>query len=360
VKSPVGSAVNATVNAVASSAGSAALGVAPRPVASAPFNAAAEAIWQAVAPQLPTFSVEVLPEIDSTNTELMRRARAGQTEPTLLVALRQTAGRGRLGRTWHSEPLATTLAKPNTLALTPCAATLAAPPASTALTFSLGIALHRPDWSGLSLAVGVAVVQALRGMLAVHTPPAVTTDLGLKWPNDLWWRGQKLAGILIETSGQTLPRYAVIGIGVNIAAAPPVPTPPVPTPQSTTSPSSAADTVATPVPPVGLQALWPDAHAAVALQHIAPALIAAIHRFDRDGFASFQAAFESVDLLRDQSITLSGQTGISNEVANDAKLIARGVDATGALRVQTASSGVLGPIRTITSGEVSVRPAHNA
>ena len=58
----------------------------------------AEALWEAVVPQLPGFTVEVLPQIDSTNTELMRRARAGQTEPTLLVAERQTAGRGRMGR----------------------------------------------------------------------------------------------------------------------------------------------------------------------------------------------------------------------------------------------------------------------
>ena len=47
---------------------------------------------------MPHFTVEVLPEIDSTNTELMRRARAGQLEPVLLVAERQSAGRGRMGR----------------------------------------------------------------------------------------------------------------------------------------------------------------------------------------------------------------------------------------------------------------------
>ena len=57
----------------------------------------AEAIWEAIAPLLPGFTVEILPEIDSTNTELMRRARAGQAEPVLLVAETQTAGRGRLG-----------------------------------------------------------------------------------------------------------------------------------------------------------------------------------------------------------------------------------------------------------------------
>ena len=64
----------------------------------APIRWPAEAVWEAVAPLLPGFTVEVLPSIDSTNTELMRRARAGQTEPTLLVAEQQTAGRGRLGR----------------------------------------------------------------------------------------------------------------------------------------------------------------------------------------------------------------------------------------------------------------------
>ena len=59
----------------------------------APIRWPAEAVWEAVAPLLPGFTVEVLPSIDSTNTELMRRARAGQTEPTLLVAEQQTAGR---------------------------------------------------------------------------------------------------------------------------------------------------------------------------------------------------------------------------------------------------------------------------
>ena len=52
----------------------------------------------ALAPLLPGLRVEIVPEIDSTNTELMRRARAGDTAPVLLVAERQTAGRGRLGR----------------------------------------------------------------------------------------------------------------------------------------------------------------------------------------------------------------------------------------------------------------------
>jgi BirA family biotin operon repressor/biotin-[acetyl-CoA-carboxylase] ligase len=60
---------------------------------STPIRWQAEAIWEAVVPDLPGFTVEVLPQIDSTNTELMRRARAGQLDPILLVAEHQTAGR---------------------------------------------------------------------------------------------------------------------------------------------------------------------------------------------------------------------------------------------------------------------------
>ena len=99
----------------------------------------------------------------------MRRARAGQLDPILLVAERQTAGRGRLGRTWVS------------------AASSGQEPIAS-LTFSLGIALEPQDWSGLSLAVGLSLAQSLH--------PA----LQLKWPNDVWWKDRKLAGILIETA----------------------------------------------------------------------------------------------------------------------------------------------------------------
>src|SRR5262245_26951311 len=123
----------------------------------------AEAIWEAVQAILPGFTVEVLPEIDSTNTELMRRGREGRSEPVLLVAERQTAGRGRLGRGWQSA-------------------------AGDSLTFSLGLPLAPADWAGLSLAVGASVAEALH--------PAIR----LKWPNDLWLDDRKLGGILIETA----------------------------------------------------------------------------------------------------------------------------------------------------------------
>ena len=95
-----------------------------------------EAVWQAVVPDLPGFTVEVLPSIDSTSSELMRRARAGLMEPVLLAAEEQTAGRGRLGKGWHSK-------------------------AGQSLTFSLALPLAPADWSGLSLAVGVSLAESL-------------------------------------------------------------------------------------------------------------------------------------------------------------------------------------------------------
>jgi len=246
----------------------------------------AEAIWEAVSPLLPGFTVEILPEIDSTNTELMRRARAGQLEPTLLVAERQTAGRGRLGRDWQSD----------------------AQDQSPNLTFSLGLPLHPTDWSGLSLAVGLAVVQALH------------PDLQLKWPNDVWLAGRKLAGILIETASVGELRYAVIGIGINI------------------TPRAAADLR---TPPAALSELLPDATAPLALQRVVLPLVQAIRAFEREGFAPLRPAFHTRDLLYGHEVVCSdGLVGM-----------ARGVDAGGALLVHTDQG-----LKKISSAEVSVRP----
>ena len=247
----------------------------------------AEAIWEAVSPQWPSFSVEILPEIDSTSTELMRRARQGQTEPVLLVAERQTAGRGRLGREWHSDPQAL----------------------GNTLTFSLGVPLAPADWSGLSLAVGLAVVEALH------------PDLQLKWPNDVWWHQRKLAGILIETASVGDARYAVIGIGINIGP---------------------RDAQGLRTAPAWLQEVWPDANAPEALLRVAPALARAVQDFAHQGFAPLRAAFHARDCLYGQAVVCSdGRSGT-----------ARGVDASGALLVHTDQG-----LHKINSAEVSVRPA---
>ncbi|MGE0498236.1 MAG: biotin--[acetyl-CoA-carboxylase] ligase [Ramlibacter sp.] len=264
-----------------------------------PVRWQAEALWEAVAPLWPGFTVEVLPEVDSTNSELMRRARAGQTGPVLLVAERQTAGRGRLGRAWHSDG--------------PDAPAPGGAPALAALTFSLGLPLAPRDWAGLSLAVGTSLAESL------------DPQVRIKWPNDLWLHGRKLAGILIETagagSGSAAPRYAVVGVGINLL------------PRAAQGLSTA---------PAWLQELLPGVDAPQALQRVLLPLVQALQAFESDGFAPFQARFQARDALRDLAVTLSdGTTGTAHGVGED-----------GALLVHTSAG-----MQQITSSEVSVRPA---
>lgn len=268
----------------------------------------AEALWEAVAPQLPGFSVEVLPSIDSTNTELMRRARAGLCDPTLLVAEQQTAGRGRLGRVWQSD-------------------------VGASLMMSLGLPLAPADWSGLSLAVGVSVAESLQPVL----PPAGEGQprrVGLKWPNDLWTTGdRKLGGILVETASFVAPqgssampagsgpRYVVVGIGINVL------------PRNGDGMS---------MPPASLQDVEPGLTAPEALRRIVPALVAMLQSFEGYGFSPMQARFAQRDILQGRAVTLSdGQAGTAHGVGED-----------GALLVQTANG-----MQAITSSEISVRPS---
>jgi BirA family transcriptional regulator, biotin operon repressor / biotin---[acetyl-CoA-carboxylase] ligase len=228
----------------------------------------------------------VLHEVDSSNSELMRRARAGHSEPVLLVAERQTAGRGRLGRAWQSA-------------------------AGDSLTFSLGLPLAPADWSGLSLAVGVSVAESLHA------------EIRLKWPNDLWIADRKLGGILIETASfgdGAGARYAVIGVGINIAP---------------------RDGQGLSTPPAALRDLLAQADASSALQRIAVPLVRDLQAFEQAGFGPFHARFDARDALRSRPVILSdGSSGT-----------AQGVSESGALLVHTAAG-----LQAVSSSEVSVRP----
>ncbi|MCK9689577.1 biotin--[acetyl-CoA-carboxylase] ligase [Scleromatobacter humisilvae] len=279
----------------------------------------AEALWQALVPLLPGLSIEVVQTLDSTNTELAERLRSasrvqkspgdrrgGRVDdlfPQLLVAINQTAGRGRLGRRWHSTP-------------------------GASLTFSLALPLARADWSGLSLAVGLAVVDAL---------DAQGGRLGLKWPNDLILRepgdesgddkgartGRKLGGILIESVQVGEQRAAVIGIGINV----------VPQPVAEADYGTAA-----------LTELWPEATPQDTLARIGEPLVRTLLAFERDGFAPLQPAYASRDVLCGQFVRTSDRDMPEG--------VAAGVDADGALKVAAD-----GQVRRIVSGEVSVRLA---
>ncbi len=243
----------------------------------------AEVVWEQVFPLLPDFTVEVLPEIDSSNSELMRRARAGQHEPTLLVAESQTAGRGRMGRVWQSQP-------------------------GDSLTFSLSLPLTPKDWSGLSLAVGLSLAESLH------------PDVGLKWPNDLWFQDRKLGGILVEAASMGGRSQVVVGVGLNIRPRP-------------------ADGLNT--PPAALTELLPDMTAPACLARVAMPLIQTLLAFESDGFAPLQTRFESRDVLKGRRVhTSDGQFGL-----------ALGVSTIGAMRLQTDAG-----LQEIHSAEVSVRP----
>ena len=126
--------------------------------------------------------VTVVPQTGSTNADLLEQARAGAAEGLVLVAEEQTAGRGRLGRSWSAPP-------------------------GAGLIFSVllrpaGVPAGRLGW--LPLLTGVAVAAAVRETTLV---PA-----SLKWPNDVLVGERKLAGILAEAHGDAV----VVGVGLNV------------------------------------------------------------------------------------------------------------------------------------------------
>ena len=135
--------------------------------------------------------------VDSTNARAMALGRAGLLQPgTLLLAGCQTAGRGRLGHSWHSETDAGIYA---TLFLRPGQF-----PGREQEALASG-------W--LTLAAGVAIHEAVAGFLPGH----LRAGLDLKWPNDILFGGRKLCGILAEAeAGAEGVRFAVLGFGVNV------------------------------------------------------------------------------------------------------------------------------------------------
>jgi BirA family biotin operon repressor/biotin-[acetyl-CoA-carboxylase] ligase len=265
-----------------------------------PWNdQAVQALTSSVRRHCPDAGVEVVDFIDSTNTELMRRGSAAHPAPTLLVALSQTAGRGRMGRAWQSQP-------------------------GEGLTFSWGMHLAPADWSGLSLAVGLALAEAL--------DPAGQWGVRLKWPNDLCWSSagmlRKLGGILIETqmgaasAESPARRWCVVGVGLNLC------TPHISSPGLAPVGWSEVTGVAAP-------------HGSDILQACMAALVPAMQAFERHGFGPLAERFAQRDALRGQTVVLSdGRSGT-----------ALGVDAQGALKVQTAQG-----LQSVHSAEVSVRP----
>ena len=260
----------------------------------------AGAIREALAPSAreELAGLEVAWSIDSTSSELLRRntdLRGSQ----VLLAERQTGGRGRRGRTWAS-PLAAHLYL------------------SVARHFGGGLA----RLGGLSLVAGVAAAQALHAL--GHT------GVRLKWPNDLVVVDgdglRKLGGLLIEGGGEHGgPVRAVIGLGLNVHM-------PATFARDIDQPWCDLDALG------GTHAR--NAVAAVVLSHLLPALA----EFDRDGFEPFLARYAAFDALAGRAVSLHLHDG-------DMTAVAEGIAHDGALRVRLDD----GVVRMLHSGEVSVR-----
>jgi BirA family biotin operon repressor/biotin-[acetyl-CoA-carboxylase] ligase len=261
-------------------------------------------ILQAMAPaaRAKLGGLTLLAETDSTNSAVMRLPADSQHTHAVL-AERQTSGRGRRQKAWHSPP-------------------------GGNIYLSLGWRFggEKELLSTLPLVVAIAVCQALsRAGLQGH---------GIKWPNDILKEGKKLAGILVELrSAGSGPTLAVIGIGLNVRM-----------------PDTGADQLKGIIdrPWIdfasalnsGSQDISRNCLAALLLEE----LLSALEPFESDGFPAFREKWENLDLLYGEKIRVErGNDLIRGE--------AQGVDKNGGLLLQTRTAGV----QVFHSGEVSIQ-----
>ncbi|MES2018577.1 MAG: biotin--[acetyl-CoA-carboxylase] ligase [Pseudomonadota bacterium] len=237
-------------------------------------------------------AVEVVAQTGSTNADLLARA-ATLSGNLLLVAERQSAGRGRAGRSWLS-----------------CEA--------GSLTFSLAWKFNAPlhALAGLPLAVGVALADALA---------ALGVTVQLKWPNDVLKDGAKLAGVLIETqAGGDKACWAVIGVGLNLAL-----------------PDELEQRIGTPAASAPwLARMERDALMAALLVQLA----ASLRQFEQSGFGAFSARWNRLHAWQGCPVSVIDRGVTLHEG------VAAGVDDSGALLLDGASGRI-----TINAGDVSLR-----
>lgn len=236
------------------------------------------------------WAIDVRASCTSTNSLLLEDAGGA---PRVLVALEQTAGRGRRGRAWTAH-------------------------AGDSLTFSLRyrFAVRADALAGLSLVVGVALADALAA--------GGSAGIALKWPNDLMRAGGKLGGVLIElTSAQAGSTTAVIGVGINLALPP-------------------SDHYA--CPPAALFDLTPDRERwLVTAAALIDALAAALPLFAEGGFAAFADRWNHYNLHAGQPVTVSGERLTLHGICI-------GADRDGALLLDTGHG-----IERVLAGDVSLR-----
>jgi BirA family biotin operon repressor/biotin-[acetyl-CoA-carboxylase] ligase len=241
----------------------------------------------------PSWPVTVLDSVDSTNAEALRAIGQGGQAPFLVLAERQVSGRGRRGRKWVS-------------------------PFAENLYYSLVLRIDggMRQLEGLSLVVGLAVLQALRNF---GVPGA-----GLKWPNDVLVGNKKIAGILLELVGDPADVcHVVLGIGVNVNM-------------------QVADEVDQQWTSIRLESGRSSDRNALVVE-LSKQLSAYIQRHQVDGFSALQSEWEANHLWQDRSVSLiAGSSHVDGVVL--------GIDSQGALRLK-----VSGVEKVFSGGELSLR-----
>lgn len=232
--------------------------------------------------------------IDSTNSRALERIRAGDARGLVCLAEHQSAGRGRLGRRWVS-PYGRNIYL------------------SVAWEFTTGATAME----GLSLAVGVAIVRALRAN--------GVEGIRLKWPNDVLWQDKKLAGVLLEMTGDASGLcQVVVGIGVNVAML-----------------ASEAEAI---------DQEWVSLHTINALvsrnklvADLLNELLPLLAEYQQVGFKPWRAEWEALDCFGEREVEIRVRDKVTHgRVA--------GVTETGALRLRTESGEQL-----VYGGEASLR-----
>jgi BirA family biotin operon repressor/biotin-[acetyl-CoA-carboxylase] ligase len=242
-------------------------------------------------------SLEIHPYLSSTNSYLLKQIKTKATCTDVCFAEYQTHGRGRYGRQWVS-PFGTNIYL------------------SLSWLFKTGFA----SITGLSLAIGVAVVRALTEI--------GVDNIGLKWPNDIYWQDKKLGGILIELSNEVSQGcYAVIGLGLNLYL-------------------PKKETTSITQPWIDLEKIIPTAHysrnylSALLLNH----LLAILVDFEQKTLKNYLPEWRQYDCMQGREVSIyKGQQRVNG--------IMIGVDDDGKLQLKEHS----GQIIAFSSAEISFR-----
>ena len=265
--------------------------------AATPPRLVRHAIARALGPSGRGLTIEVADAVDSTSSELFRRAATSDVHRHVLAAESQTAGRGRRGARWTSVP-------------------------GGSLTFSLGWRFEQGagSLSALPLAVGLALAIALER----HR----FRGIELKWPNDLIHNDAKLGGVLVELSGDAAgPSLAIIGIGLNVRL-----------------PHAARRGIAQPVTDLATIAPERSVDRNTLLARLLAEQVRMLEAYATSGFASIRAAWQDRHAFRAKpvQVLLPDGSSASGTVA--------GVDTDGALVLESGGRAL-----RFVSGEVSLR-----